>query len=351
MTTINERIQTGRPTLTEMHDAITNGKYFVDDTFQRRLVWVEKQRVRLIETILIGYPMPEFYLWQQKVDATTGKQRHSVVDGQQRMNAIIQFVGNEWSLKSTYLDNKKAGYANKAWSELEDIDKSRLWNYVINVRTIPSDIDRNEITALFKRLNETDKSLNPQEIRNAEFNGLFLKASEEVADDPLMKKWEKEWNVFTDNEKRRMADITFASSLLIYHRMGISNDTPKNINQIYDLFNDLYEMKDTDLKSIQDNFKVMESIFLENEIIGDFFTSPVHLYTLYVTLDQLRNEDISTPQVAKKLVNFVSVYKTTNNPKPDTLISKYREGAASRTRSKLSREQRVESLFDWVVRD
>ncbi len=59
------------------------------------------------------------------------------------------------------------------------------------MRTIPSDVNRDGITMLFKRLNETDKSLNPQEIRNAEFNGLFLQVSEEVANNKILQSWDK----------------------------------------------------------------------------------------------------------------------------------------------------------------
>ncbi|KKC98747.1 DUF262 domain-containing protein [Photobacterium halotolerans] len=347
MNIINERIQPSRPTISNLFSEMKAGHYFVDNSFQRRLVWVEKQRIRLIETILIGYPMPEFYLWQQQVNPDSGMQKHSIVDGQQRMSAIMQFIGNEWPLKSVYLDKKEADYSGKSWAELSDENKGKIWNYVINVRTIPSDINREEITALFKRLNETDKSLNPQEIRNAEFNGLFLKASEEVADNKTLQSWDKKWNIFSDNEKRRMADISFASSLLIYQRSGISNDTAKNINKVYDLYNDVYEQKESDLRVINEVLNDIDKLFRESEEIASFFTSTVHLYTLFVAIDYLKSEDINIEDIGPRLLDFIHAYKS-DDTTTSRLIADYKLGASGRTLSKLSREKRVESLVDWV---
>lgn len=347
MNAINEVIQPSRLTLSYLCAELREGRYFVDNSFQRRLVWVDKQRVRLIETILMGYPMPEFYLWQQPVDTETGVQSHSIVDGQQRMNTIVQFVGNEWPLKEIYLDDG-ADYANKTWSELSDKNKNKFWNYLINVRTIPSDIQKDEITALFKRLNETDKSLNPQEIRNAEFDGLFLKASEEIADHPIMQNWEHNWRVFSATEKRRMADITFASSLLTYQRAGISNDTPANINKMYNLYNDKYDQKEGDLKAVEKTFKTINLVFEENDRIAQFFASSLNLYTLFVVIDQLEQEKMPLKKIQKKLLEFIEAYPE-DAANADVLISEYRLGASNRTRSKQSRERRTESLFDWIT--
>lgn len=347
MSMINERIQPSRPTLSNLVSELRLGNYFVDNSFQRRLVWAEKQKIRLIETILIGYPMPEFYLWQQPVDSDSGLHKHSIVDGQQRMSTIFQFVSNEWSLKPNHLDNKDANYAGKSWENLPREHKEKIWNYVANVRIIPSDISRDDITALFKRLNETDKSLNPQEIRNAEFNGLFLKASEEVADNPILQSWDKAWSIFSDNEKRRMVDITFASSLLIYHRSGINNDTPSNINKIYDLYNDVYEEKESDLKDTNQILNDIDGLFNENKDVAKFFTSTVHLYSLFVAIDYLRIQRIDTTKIGNKLLNFIEIYKSedyVNTP----LISAYKAASQESTRSKKSREIRVESLVDWV---
>ncbi len=81
----------------------------------------------------------------------------------------------------------------------------------MNVRIIPSKVTRDQIIAIFRRLNETDKSLNPQEFRNAQFNGKFIATAEKLAD---LHFWE-EWKFFSPASIRRMGDLQFCSSLLI----------------------------------------------------------------------------------------------------------------------------------------
>ena len=61
---------------------------YVDDSFQRRYVWHEKHKIKLIETILLGYAIPEIYVWDVTTDPDTGDTKRSIVDGQQRYRFI-----------------------------------------------------------------------------------------------------------------------------------------------------------------------------------------------------------------------------------------------------------------------
>src|SRR2546421_5325680 len=61
--------------------------------FQRKPVWTDKQRSFLIESILMEIPIPEVYV--QVTQAEDGTEQYGVVDGQQRLRTILQFVGIE----------------------------------------------------------------------------------------------------------------------------------------------------------------------------------------------------------------------------------------------------------------
>lgn len=63
----------------------------ISPKFQRRPVWLEKERSALISTICLGLPFPEIYI-QVVTDPQTGKQKHIVVDGQQRITSILMFI-------------------------------------------------------------------------------------------------------------------------------------------------------------------------------------------------------------------------------------------------------------------
>lgn len=65
----------------------------IDPDFQRNDVWKPKQAAELVESILMGIPIPTIYLFEMK----NGTKQ--VVDGRQRITAILDFLNDKFSLK------------------------------------------------------------------------------------------------------------------------------------------------------------------------------------------------------------------------------------------------------------
>lgn len=342
MASPNEIIQSGRSSIAKLVKSFHKGAYFVDESFQRRLVWGQKQKVRLIETVLIGYPIPEIYIHRQATDTKTGTEKFSIVDGQQRISTFAQFVAGEWPLKSSYLDpeNRASTFSDKHWDDLGDDEKSIIYDYMMNVREIPASIKTEEIRKIFKRLNETDRSLNPQEIRHAQFTGKFIEFAEKLADEEF---W-SEWDIFTERQIRRMADVEFTTSLISYLKNGIITDSSATVNKLYDLYNETYPGMRADQRKFRELLAKVEYLFEGKEEIADFFSKTVHLYTLFVILDQ-HDFTPNKSQMVNKLAEFIA--KNDLNPKP-ALIAEYRKGSEQRTRSKVSREIRHEALLKFL---
>ncbi len=342
--TINELVHAGPVTVTELVQNFRDGKYYVDNSFQRRLVWTEKQKIRLIETILIGYPIPEIYLHQQPPDIETHQIRHSIVDGQQRINCLVQFISNEFVLGARHLDaeNQDSDFANLDWTALSAERKNKILSYSLNARRVPQTVTLDEIRMVFKRLNETDRSLNPQEIRHAEFDGEFIKVAEEIANWPFWRKFD----VFTDTNIRRMADVEFATSLLSLIKNGISSDTTASINELYDLFNDSYDDAEADKNEISSRLTAIETILDNQPELKSFFSKTVHLYTLFDLIPTIAGSDAHEDAIAK-LCLFVEGYE---GGIESQVFARYRSGAIQRTRSKLSRELRRDALREFVLR-
>lgn len=342
---LNRLIQVERPTVAMLVQGLGNKELFVDNSFQRRLVWTEKQKVRLIETVLMGYPMPEVYLWQQPADPDTGQQKRSIVDGQQRLTAMQQFVANEWPLSAKYLDEPGSPYTDLKWKDMPAELRQTFWDYVVNARIIPSDINDEQIKAIFQRLNETDRSLNPQELRNAKFNGLFIATAEQAADLEELQKL----NVFTDTQIRRMGDIQFTSSLLMFMRRGLVEENVERVNETYDMYNDIYEEAEDDLAELRRFFSDCDAAYITDTSTRKMFTKPVHLYTLFGLDQTLKQQDIDRSVIPDKLTSFTQLYDA--DGEDDELIAKYRQGASSRTASRASRSLRLSSLIRWVQQD
>src|SRR5215813_11202686 len=80
-------------TLAWFQDQYRAGRMELRPPFQRKPVWTAKQRNFLIESILLDIPVPEVYV-QVTVDSE-GTEEFGVVDGQQRLRTILQFIGIE----------------------------------------------------------------------------------------------------------------------------------------------------------------------------------------------------------------------------------------------------------------
>lgn len=342
---LNNELQPERMTISAISEKFSAGEIFVDDDYQRRSVWVEKNKIRLLESVLTGYPMPEVYFWQDEPEPTTGKITLSIVDGQQRIRAITEYIAGEFKLNKSVLDrqNQSEDYVGKLFSDLKAEDRNKIWNYRLNVRVIPHTVTRDEIIHLFLRLNETDKSLNPQELRNAKFNGKFIQAAIEVADNDF---WNK-WSVFTPAIIRRMTDVTICSQFLAFFRVGLQGEiTQKAINGLYDQFNDRYSQKNSDIEKCNNTLKFIDDIFSTNDDIVKFFKSQVHFYPLfigsYIFLE--KSNQINMKTLSTHLVNFAELYKKRNLSSSGT-INEYWGASNEGTSRRSNREIRVNTIL------
>ena len=138
-------------------DQYKNDLLIVDDSFQRNYVWLEKHQINLIETILLGYAIPELYLWVIDTDPLTGETKYSIIDGQQRIGAVFDYIDGKFKLKEAYLSQKNASYAGKRFAELDDSQKKHIWSYPFTIRRVPQEVTRDEIVKMFLRLNSIKK--------------------------------------------------------------------------------------------------------------------------------------------------------------------------------------------------
>ena len=140
--------------------------------YQRRQVWDQKKKSKLIESLLMNVPIPPIFLYERDYN------RYEVMDGQQRLNAIIEFYDNRFKLNRLESWDILNG---RAYSELppkvqRGLDRRRISATVIvsdlsDAPYGPDDIRRQ----VFDRLNTGGLTLNPQELRNCLYPGLFNK--------------------------------------------------------------------------------------------------------------------------------------------------------------------------------
>ncbi len=180
-------------------------------SFQRNPVWSTRQKASLIETILLEYPIPELYM--QQLTSSDGQQKHIVVDGQQRIRSVIEYLDGGYEL-----DEENGKWAGLAFEDLDSEDRTKIYEYNFLVRVLPT-MPEPELRAIFQRLNRNTVALNAQELRHATYWGPFIKLMEELAN---LEFWSS-LRIFSANDLRRMSDVEYISELAVAILNGLQN--------------------------------------------------------------------------------------------------------------------------------
>jgi len=242
----------------------------------------------------------------------------------------------------------------RTYEELNHKKRYSFLEYPLSFRLISSDFEEKEIKTIFMRLNSNSLPLNPQELRNAVYDGEFLKLAEELAD---IEFWDN-YRLFSNSERSRMQDIQFISSILLFFRMGIGEETTQeNYNRIYDMYNDEYEEKEKDRELFKEILFMIESI-LKSEKSLKFLRKKTHLYTLLiVTYNLHRKEEEFSNNHVDSFNRFVELYSL---PKEEMIsyfltrrlvdINDYKKLSLTGTQQKINRIKRVK-LLERIIKN
>ena len=165
-----------------------DGELILKPDWQRYYVWTNKQASQLIESIFLQLPIPLIYLNEEE-DGT-----FTVVDGQQRLTALIEFVKNKHIDPLRTGDLKLSGlevlddYNGKTFSDLSKKDQRILKNQELSIIRLKQLSDPDLKLTVFRRLNTGSVQLNAQELRNAAFRGPYNDELKKWAKNPTFKK-------------------------------------------------------------------------------------------------------------------------------------------------------------------
>jgi len=293
------------------HDRYREGTLEIRPPFQRKPVWAARQKCYLIESILMSLPIPEIFV-QQKT-SPEGKTTFVVVDGQQRIRSVLQFIGSERDpAESQYnkfsLDKLEADSAwyDYAFNDLQSEQRIAFFEYKFAVRYLNTGSD-SEVRDMFKRLNMFLTPLNPQELRNATYKGPFISAAYELANNEY---W-AENKIVSPKSIRRMGDIQFVSELLIAVMHGPQGGSSKIVDDYYQQYEDFEEEFPEQRRAIRlfkATLDAVHRIFPEIKEIR--WSNKTDFYSLFAAAASLlRNSELvetMVPQVRSRLVEFAN---------------------------------------------
>ncbi len=338
-----------------LKDRYLEGTLEIRPPYQRRPVWAVRQKSNLIESILLKLPVPEIFVHTDTNEQ--GKTNYAVVDGQQRVRAILQFIGidkdegeedNAFSLEELPEDSD---WKNTVFGDLSGDEKKQFFGHQMAVRML-TDADDEEIRDLFRRLNRYLTKLNDQELRNATYSGPLIALVEELADDDY---W-AENGLVSAALIRRMKDMEFVSDLLFGVMHGPQGGSAKILDEYY-LQLEQYSEEFPHEKSIKRRYQ--RTLDLVKELFPNVkktrWKNRTDFYSLFVVIAELLKTKILPPSqlsaIRKALTTFeeqVNLRIEDETAKVPKLAAEYVRNAIKGVSDKSRRVIRHDALMETV---
>lgn len=305
--------------------------------YQRESVWPSAARAYLIDTILEGKPMPLFF-FRRYHDLQEGVNRYEVVDGQQRLRAIFDFLADKFRLSQS---PKGKSYFNKTYSKLSKSDKNRILVYNVPVVEL-TEYDEKQVKDVFARMNKYVVKLSQQELRHAKFSGKFKEFVASLAKLPF---WERH-SIFSTKQIRRKRLEEFVAELIV-----LLNEGPQDKKEVLNIYYQKYARSFPEAAQIRKRLTTILNWI--SHVLSDLenmrFSNAIDFYSLVAAL---ASEDISLkkldPKAAREaLVRFDTLLK---EQPPSAEVTPYITAASSQTDNIQPRLTRMNAIKNVLLR-
>lgn len=296
--------------------------------YQRNFIWSSKDQKLLIDSIMKGYPLPNFFIYKKE------NETYDMVDGQQRATTISKYV------KGEFADSNKHYF--------KDIDQDRFMSYVLNVTEV-YDIDLangESLEDFYSLVNKRGVHLNPAEVNKAQYHDApFMILVNELMDLQGL----SELDIFSTKTVQRMNDRSLIEELVAYLFKGNITDKRKAVDE---LLESTLDKAKVDI--IREEFKsILDTICLLNEIkpIKETrFKQRNDFYTLFCFIAKHKELPQAVLKEQYKFLSFVddNEYIRPTNEECET-FKEYAYHCVTQSNSKTARLIRLNILEDILI--
>lgn len=223
----------------EIFQKIKDKKLILDPNYQRREIWKDDKKTAFIESLYMEIMIPPIYVVEIPGDDLLSENKYEVVDGKQRLTAILDFINGKLVLAEKSLEYYKDIFGGKTFLEIKEIDSeqtTQMLSSVLDIYVITANSPEFTKYDIFARLNKGAEKLKVNEIRRAIYRSDVTNIIEEFindrvaqgADSVLKQQYEK---LFTENDIKRFEDYgRFYRSLAFYIQSDLSNSIVQSYN-------------------------------------------------------------------------------------------------------------------------
>jgi hypothetical protein len=266
-------------TIADYCKAMERDEIVVNPDYQRSdQVWPPPARSFLLETVLLGFPMPKISLYQV-TDIKSKKIYKEIVDGQQRSMALFAFYKDELRLSKSLETEEIAG---RKYSTLPDEYKGRFLDYPLSTDIYVS-ATPDEVREVFRRMNSYTVPLNAEEQRHAIYQGEFKWFVHRLGrhfNDLLVR-----MGVFGDKQLVRMADTKLFSELCHALINGIQTTKGDALTELYKVYDEAFPHEEAFEQRIS---KALDRLAGWNDLFETPVMRPHMVYALLLALMHLQ---------------------------------------------------------------
>ena len=318
-------------------------KIIVNRDYQRSAkVWPPAARSYLIDTILLGFPIPKLSLYQ-RTDLKSRQTIKEIVDGQQRSEAILGFYKDEYRISG------KSQFSGKRFSQLDEETQVRFLDYQLSVDVFVGATER-DIRQVFRRINSYTVPLNKQEYRHATYQGAFkwfiVDLTEQYAQ--LL----KDIGVFSESQLSRMRDAELLSEVIMAISDGITSASQSKIDAFYENHDDSFPEGEGIARQLDD---ALTRIVAWEQIHRSALMKPYNFYSLILAVlhtlkpaDRLVSDltlDASALGDDQVISNLSVLAASLEEPENYKNLSEFAEAGSSATTTLKNRTIRFQYFF------
>ncbi len=320
-----------------------------NDSYQRsNKVWPPAAKSFLIESIILGFPLPKIFLFQQ-TDLLSKKTVKEIVDGQQRSKTIHDFFHNRLTISKTSEIN---GARGKKYDGLDDDLKERFLSYQLSIDLFIS-ASPTEIRQAFRRLNSYTVPLNPEELRHAEYQGEFKWFIYDLTRD--YEELLLGLHVYTDKQVVRMQDEKLFADTTFTFLRGWRTTKAKELTSLYRDFDIEFPSSeiirkrfDDVLKFVLDIPEIHETALMKPHVFHTLLVAISHYFDPVPSLNGILETDAPREPVVRNIfaTNLTALADALEADEPEDKFLPFVKACADKTNTEDRRTQR----FLWLFR-
>lgn len=256
--------------LPSIPDMVKSDAYNLNPEFQRRHRWTRDQKSRLMESIIMNVPIPPIFLYEDDYS------HYEVMDGLQRLTAITDFYDGKYPLSGLEqwpeLNGRK--YHELPSQIKKGIDRRYLSSIILLAETAKTKVEAVRLKQLvFERINSGGEKLEPQETRNAIYDGPMNQLCIKIARNPdfcelwgipapdLLGDQDLEEKLLANERYKKMEDVEMVLRFFAWRQRDARKELNKQSHRALRDFLDIY-LKEANLFP-ESALIQLEDIFIE----------------------------------------------------------------------------------------